>query len=104
MKSNRISIADAIKISEFHELKHFVPLESINSICSSTSSVESKEQGLTAFNRNFEILSLSSTGDNVNPKVEPVVKYYKEKSKKISIMMGDLDLSNHQFDSEIFSD
>jgi hypothetical protein len=40
-KSNRISIADAIKISELQDLKKIVPLEAINS----SSSVESEDQG-----------------------------------------------------------
>ena len=39
MKSNRISIADAIKITELQEFKQLTPLESINSL----SSVESEK-------------------------------------------------------------
>lgn len=39
MKSNRISIADAIKITELQEFKQLAPLESINSL----SSVESEK-------------------------------------------------------------
>lgn len=34
MKSNRISIADAIKITELQEFKQLSPLESINSLSS----------------------------------------------------------------------
>lgn len=97
-KSNRISIADAINITELQDLKKIIPLEAIDS----SSSVESDDQTPKQLARNFSIQSLTSNNDNAEINNEVRVNCSKERSKKISIMIGEMDCS--QFDSEIFSE
>jgi hypothetical protein len=91
-KSNRISIADAINISELQILRKIVPLEAIDSSSSVESEQTPQQQG-----KRFEIMSQSSSGDASEEQIE--VKPACEKPRgggRVSIMM---EMECSQFDS-----